>query len=180
VAGRTPKQAVKTFLEPIRLVLSCVTGVQLSRTQDTSDTDRVLVLADGHPVPLACTQGTSLAMRVTQNYRVVRAEGQRGPWKVKITAYYYTLEDDHGAEILSFQWHPKGRSPVVYPHLHLGAAAAVGHQHLAEAYVPTGRVPLEQFLWLLIDGFHVQHGRPDWKDVLVRTRKKFEQWRTWE
>ena len=69
---------------------------------------------------------------------------------------HYTLEED-GAEILSFQWHPKGPSAIVYPHLHL-----------------------EQFLWLLIDGFHVKHKRPDWKDVLVKTRKKFEQWRTWE
>jgi len=69
---------------------------------------------------------------------------------------------------------------VIYPHLHLGAAARVSHQRLAEAYVPTGRVPLEQFLWLLLDGFHVRHARSDWKDVLVKTRKKFEQWRTWE
>lgn len=152
-----------------------MTQAQVSRTGDTPNTDHLLLLADGQPVPL----GGPLAMRVTQHYRVVRAEGQREPWKVKIRAYYYTLEED-GAEILSFQWHPKGPSPIVYPHLHLGTAATVGHQQLAGAYIPTGRVPLEQFLWLLIDGFHVQHERTDWKDVLVQTRKKFEQWRTWE
>ena len=180
MAGRTPQHAVKAFLEPIRLALSCVTMSQVSRSGDTAD-EHVLLLGDrGQPVALRCTSGDPLAMRLGQHYQVVRAEGQRGPWKVKITAYYYTLEDENGAEILSYQWHPKGPSPVIYPHLHLGAAAVVGHQHLAKAYVPTGRVPLERFLWLLLDGFHVRPARSNWKDVLVKTRKKFEQWRTWE
>ena len=107
MAGRTPQQAVKAFLEPIRLALSCVTAAQVSRTGDTADTEHVLLLAEGQRVTLPCTQGGPLAIRVTQHYRVVRAEGRGGPWKVKITAYYYTLEDGNGAEILSYQWHPK-------------------------------------------------------------------------
>ena len=45
---------------------------------------------------------------MSQNYRIVRAEGQRGPWKVTIAAYHYTLEEPDGREVISFQWHPEG------------------------------------------------------------------------
>jgi len=33
-----------------------------------------------------------------QNCRIVRAEGQRGPWKAKVTACHYTLEESDGLE----------------------------------------------------------------------------------
>jgi len=33
-----------------------------------------------------------------QNYRIARAEGQRGPWKAKVTACHYTLEESDGRE----------------------------------------------------------------------------------
>ena len=73
MAGRTPQQAVKAFLEPIRLALSCVTTAQVSRTGDAGDTEHALLLADGQPGALRCTRDGPLAIRVTQQYRVVRA-----------------------------------------------------------------------------------------------------------
>jgi len=36
--------------------------------------------------------------RLGQNYRIARAEGQRGPWKAKVTACHYTPEESDGRE----------------------------------------------------------------------------------
>ena len=52
----------------------------------------------GEPFPLPRARGASLRARLGQNYRIVRAEGQRGPWKAKVTACHYTLEESDGLE----------------------------------------------------------------------------------
>src|SRR5262249_32309631 len=123
------------------------------------------VAADANSFPLPRTRGAALGARLSQNYRIVRAEGQFGPWKVKTTAYHYTLEEPEGREIISYQWHPTGRGALPYPHLHLGTASEVGCVELRE-HIPTGRVSLEQFLRFAIEAFHVRIRRQDWRDVL--------------
>ncbi len=92
------------------------------------------------------------ARKPAQNF--LRPEGQRGPWKVKITAYPYTLEESKGGEMIS--WHPTGPGALPYPHLHLGAAVDVGRAELEGAHIPTGRVALEQVLRFAIETFRVR------------------------
>lgn len=180
MAGKTPPKAVQDFVKPIQLALSCVTNAQITRSGDYRTTaDHVLVVADGEPFALPRTSGSALRARVSQNYRIVPAEGPRGPWKVTTTAYLYTLEEADGLEILSYQWHPSGPSSVHYPHLHVGQAAGKPRPELQRAHLPTGRISLEQFLWLAIEAFKVRPRRDDRRDVLYRTLQKFEQWRTW-
>ena len=181
MAGSTPRQAVKNFVKPLQLALSCVTDAQIVTDGDYSTvSEHVWVGAAGEPFPLARLRGSSLRARIRQSYRVVRAEGQRGPWKVKITAYHYTLEEANRREIISFQWHPTGVGSLPYPHVHLGPAAAVGRGELEGAHIPTGRVALEQTLRFAIEAFRLRPRRADWRDVLFWTRRRFEQWRTWE
>jgi hypothetical protein len=181
VAGAAPRKAVQNFLRPLQLALSCVTDAQIATGGDYSTTtEHAWVVAGGEPFPLPRARGASLRARLGQNYRIVRAEGQRGPWKVMITAYHYTLEESDGREIISFQWHPTGPGALPYPHIHLGDAADVGRDDLEGAHVPTGRVALEQVLRFAIETFKVRPRRSDWRDVLFGTRRRFEQWRTWE
>lgn len=181
MAGSTPRKAVQNFLKPLQLALSCVTDAQIATDGDYSIAgEHVWVGAASEPFPLARVRGPSLRARIRQNYRVVRAEGQRGPWKVTITAYYYTLEEASRREIISFQWHPTGSGAPPYPHVHLGHAAAVGRAELEDAHIPTGRVALEQVLRFAIEAFKLRPRRTDWRDVLFGTRRRFEQWRTWE
>jgi hypothetical protein len=187
VAGSTPRKAVQNFLKPLQLALSCVTDAQLTADGDYSDysdysaaSEHVWAGAAGDPFPLARIHGSSLRARIRQHYRVVPGQGQRGPWKVTITAYYYTLEEASRREIISFQWHPTGSGALPHPHVHLGHAAAVGRAELEDAHIPTGRVALEQVLRFAIDAFKLRPRRTDWRDVLFRTRRRFEQWRTWE
>lgn len=39
-----------------------------------------------------------------------------------VAGYAFTLFEHSGRELLAFHWHPAGRSPVAYPHLHVSAA----------------------------------------------------------
>lgn len=181
MAGSTPRKAVQNFLQPLQLALSCVTDAQIAADVDYSTTsEHTWVGAAGDAFPLARVRGPSLRGRIGQHYRIVRAEGQRGPWKVTITAYHYTLEETSRREIVSFQWHPTAAAAPPYPHVHLGHAAEVGRAELQGAHIPTGRVALEQVLRFAIEAFKLRPRRNDWRDVLFGTRRRFEQWRTWE
>jgi len=130
------------------------------------------------PVSLRCSYREPVQIRVTHGYRVVdtRRPGD-DRYKVSSTRYYYTVERDQ-SELLSFQWHPKDAGERVYPHIHLRAElhAAGG---LTDVYIPTGRVPLERFLWMLLQDFHVEPNAKDWKKTLYNTLKGFESRSTW-
>jgi hypothetical protein len=181
MAGPTPRKAVQNFLSPLQLALSCVTRAQIATDGDYgTGSEHMWVGAAGEPFTVTGAGDTSLRARVGQNFRIVIAEGQRGPWKVTTTAYHYTLEDSDGVEIISFQWHPTGSGALPYPHVHLGHAAAVGRAELKGTHIPTGRVALERVLRFAIEAFKLRPRRADWRDVLFGTRRRFEQWRTWE
>ena len=119
-----------------------------------------------------------LHLRYRHQYRIVEAEGDRGPWKVTTVKYSYGLEAD-GREIVSFQWHPDGASSMTEPHLHLGAGAEIGLEPLAGAHVPTGRVSIEDVLLFAIQDLKAEPKRDDWDVVLRDGKQKHEQWRTW-
>lgn len=178
MAGSTPRRAVENFLRPLRKALACVTDSQLQRGGDRAGVDHALVVSGDQPFTLIRENGRVIRARVSLNYRIIQSkEPHRGPWKVRTTAYHYTLEDVDGREILSFQWHPRGVGALPYPHIHLRGAA---REELREAHIPTGRVSLEEFLRFGIEAFELRTRRTDWRDVLYRERRRFEQWRTWD
>jgi hypothetical protein len=116
------------------------------------------------------------------HYRVVRAEGARGPWKIETAAYSYSIREAPDRELLRYDWHPamkeEGRA-VAHPHLHTSAGGVAG-KWLHKAHLPTGRVALEDILQLLLTDLGVRPRRDDWERVLARTRIAFMQWRTWQ
>lgn len=136
-----------------------------------------LTLARGQAVPLDAS--LPLALRVTQHYRIIEASGARGPWKAQTVAYWYAVEDRVESEVLSYHWHPAGRSAVTTPHLHLGPASEVGLEPLRGSHLPSGRVALEDVIRLAIMEFGVRERRDDWSDVLDATQAAYEAWRTW-
>ena len=181
MAGRTPAEAVQNFLGPLQQAISCVTKTVLNVSGGYSPREdgepHTLVLGDGSPDRLG--SNPPLFLTVALHYHIVEASGKRGPWKVSIAAYWYSLDDEQGQEILAFHWHPRGRSSVTSPHLHIGPGAGVQYPRLRGAHIPTGRVALEDVLRLAIRELGVEPLRRDWADVLDRTQRAFEQWRTW-
>ena len=101
---------------------------------------------------------------------------------VRASYYSYGVLDGEEREILAYQWHPDGPSPVRFPHLHATAAPAI---LLAERAAPrseprsvalgrmhlrTGPVILEDVVELLITEFDVAPRRRDRSDVLSENR----------
>lgn len=114
----------------------------------------------------------SLTLDIRMQYKIVEASGERGPYKVTITAYMYIVDDHRGREVFSYHWQPDGPK-VKFPYLH------VEHPHFKKAHFPTGRISLEEVLRLLIVDFGVRPLRSDWDKILTETHQKFATYRTW-
>lgn len=71
----------------------------------------------------------------------------------------------------AYHWHPEGHNPGTAPHLHFGSGVRAAHTGLATAHLPTGYVPAQDVIWLLIDELGVAPRRPDWREVLTTTRR---------
>lgn len=99
MAGRTTQRAVENFLRPIQRALSCVTDAQIRRSGEY-DGPQAWTVAGGHAFLLPCD--AALLARITQHYRVIRAEGQRGPWKSERTLTADSLLSQFGSKRLPY------------------------------------------------------------------------------
>jgi hypothetical protein len=133
-----------------------------------------VIIGDGLSVPLAGTG--RLKPRLGHRYRIVEAADQREPWIVGTVGYFYALEDSNDQEIIAYHWHPEGRSPIRFPHLHIGSGAGCQREDLAGAHCPTGKIPVEEFLRFIIVDFRVEPLRPDWADVFTEAQRNLDLW----
>ena len=130
----------------------------------------------GEPVLLRSAAGTRLILlRMSSQYAIDAGEADNGPFSVRSVGYFYEVRDRQEREVLSYHWHPVGRSPIIHPHLHLSgrlapldtgprdAPIAFGEMHL-----PTGGpVTLTDIVRLLITEFGVPPRRADWAAILA-------------
>jgi hypothetical protein len=123
LAGKTPKQAVETFLAPIRQAVSCITSSFVISGFDPNRRSKphVLTVNNGDPVKLTSTPTFYLTMQM--QYRVVEVTGERGPWKVTTAGYNYSVQDRLEKELFAYHWH-RWIKPS-YPHLHVCQASGV-------------------------------------------------------
>lgn len=171
MAGKTPYQAVKNFLTPLQRAVSCVSHAVIQhggREYELNAGPYALVVSGKRKLK----RDPPLTLDIRMQYKIVEASGDRGPYKVTITAYMYMVDDHQGHEIFSYHWQPDGPK-VKFPHLH------VEHPNFKKAHFPTGRISLEEVLSLLITDFEVHPLRPNWDRILTETHKKFATYRTW-
>jgi len=95
--------------------------------------------------------------------------GARAGWTIRTVGYSYGLLTEEGRELLTYHWHAIGPSPVVSPHLHLGAgllrpelARPFGRTHW-----PTGPVTLPEVLRVAVADLGVEPLRADWRERLA-------------
>lgn len=179
MAGQTPTAAVDAYVREIQLSISCFSNAVVRATPRhiCPRTEGALVLGPGTPVFLKGSP--RLAIKIVQSFRVVEADGERGPFKVRTTSYMYSVENGEGKEIFAYHWQPAGRSHVLIPHFHLGAGASIGMPGMAGAHFPTGRVCIEDFLLVLCESFGAEPIREGWRQVIEVSRQKFMDWKTW-
>jgi hypothetical protein len=164
--GRNSREALQRFVEPLQRAVSCLTSSILLHTgASVSDTPHFLRLSDD---PSMIGQDRRFTLQLRLRYYMVRTEGDREPWQVQTSEYAYTLSwgREPGENILAYHWHPDGRSPITFPHLHLYAGAQLGLQSLQNAHIPTGRVGTEAVIRFLIEELDVIPLRPDWRQIL--------------
>lgn len=176
--GRNPHEAYKSFLGPIQFAVSCVAQakVMVSRGgQKETDRRHSLTINNGDEVDL----GRGLRLWASIDYTFLPIEGGGFRWKVRTLAYRYNIYDGE-KELLSFHWHPDGRSPLTTPHVHLGAPTLsktgliTPHTHL-----PTGRVSFESVVRLLITELGVKPRVPNWRERLDSYERLFRDHMTW-
>ncbi len=171
MTGRTPQEAVKAWASSFQQALSCITGARFNvdgyRPADRPyDAD----LNGGLAVPLAAV--ARLGLIAILRYRIMREATSRDPWIVRIVTYHYSLVDDTGRDIVSYEWHPEGTSWARWQHVHIGRAMLRDDARLSSRmHLPTGPVPIEDVIRLAIVEFDVRPRRPDWAAVLQRTNR---------
>jgi hypothetical protein len=172
--------AVQAYIDPLQRALACISHNVLVNgggyyAVDEPQKPHVLTIGgDGR----AQLHGTDqLYLSVIQQYFVIQLEP--GEWKVRTAYYSYGLETEIGTEILVYHWHPKGVSPISYPHLHIEAGAGVGRREIQGSHIPTGRIALEDFILYLIETFGAKTLRDDWRAILDETGTAFQTHKTW-
>ena len=89
----TPKEAVEEFLRPLRQVVSCVSRGVLNVRGGYHPSDRPHSVIIGGGLPVGLPSPGRLSLRMVHHYRVLEDPGDRGSWKVRTAAYYYSLDD---------------------------------------------------------------------------------------
>lgn len=174
--GRTPREAVKAYLEQLQKNISIVSqGVLRVSNYDMLEAVSVLTLLD--PTPLSGRP--DLYLSFTQQYKIVKVP-ENGPFRVTTLYYSYAIETQDAQEIVGYHWHPDGVSPVRFPHLHLGPAARVGMEDLRrKAHLPTGRFAFEEVVEFLVATFGVEPDRTLWQEIVDKTKSVFARHKTW-
>ena len=164
--GRTSAEAVNNYVSVTNRLVSCVTDsiVSVEGGYHPSASPLTLALNRGQPTRLIGPSRFSLQLQ--QTYRIIEPSDRGDLWTVGVAGYAYAVLDFEQREVLVYHWHPRDSSPVTGPHLHLEQGALVGRREIRDAHLPTGDIPLGQFLQLLIEGLSVQPNRTDWVSIL--------------
>jgi hypothetical protein len=163
--------------------VSCVTKSVLRPSKNGykwSDKPHMLTFPDDPVILKTETSEQAFALSVRHEYRIMRGEGLYGRWKVRTAGYYYELQTRSNVEVLSYHWHPESRSPLTFPHMHIGVGSGVAIAGLRKPHYETPRMALESFLLMLIKNFGVRPEREDWETVLRRGQAQYEAERTWQ
>lgn len=125
----------------------------------------------------------NLRLEVIHYYRLLSDDNTSASaserFRVSTLSYYYTfLEESDAAEVISYQWHPRGNSGYLGPHFHLGSGAGEIPPWLSKCHLPSGRASFEQIVLLAIEGFGVKPLRTDYREILQDSHERFTLYRT--
>lgn len=167
---------------PLQRAVSCVSPAVLMHARQISPGSTINGLTFGGAADVELRGQTRYLFSMVQQFRVIRAEGELGPYKVSTILYNYRLQAEDGPEVVAFHWHPTPDAdwPHRHPHLHIGRGLGSGLATRATRYhFPTGRVCLEQVLRFAIKDLLVRPIKDNWEQILDQGQQTHEEWRTW-
>jgi hypothetical protein len=170
VAGKTAREAVRSFVEPIQSALVCFADGKVTADTYAIGKEGVLVVNRGEPFRLNGAEAVWLT--ASMRYEVAKATGRKGPFKVSTRGWIYHLDGPRRKRLIGYHWHPVSASHAMHPHLH---AFEMGDKR----HYPTGRILFEDVLQLATEyGAEPRDGKR-WEDVSAENREKFALGATW-
>lgn len=133
-----------------------------------------VVLNEGAASRLSGPNGYSLDF--AHRYLILAPTSSQPLYRVSSREYTYEVHDRDDHLVVGWHWHPRGRSPATWPHLHVPRDCA---HSLGRTHPPTDRVSIEAVVAFLIKELGVRPLRDDWERELDHTRQRFEQHRSW-
>ena len=176
--GRNLVAAHDAFIEPIKASLSVLGTLHLQhspKVRSDAAAEHSWTINKGEGISLG-----QLRFKAQMTFRYRRDETLPDtPWRVRTTAYMYTIEKKNGREVLAWHWQPAAPGPKE-PHLHVGAGVlAPGEILSSKDHVPTGRVAVEEVVRMLIRELDVKPGNESWAEQLAGTEQKFRAFSSW-
>lgn len=159
MTGRSSTETLRDLMSSLQRTVSCVTRGVLRSGRGSLDEAQLLTFVDD----ASRLNGVPLLLSMDHWFRGGETPGPSRWRGIRTVGYRYALLDANGRELISYHWHPAGRSNATYPHLHLGEGP------LAHAHIPTGFVTLPDVVRLAIGGLSVRPRRSDWDNVLTQT-----------
>ena len=115
---------------------------------------------------VALRGASRLTLAVSEHYFIVDAPDEG--WQVQRAAYFYAVGRQDTGELLAFHWHPRGKSPIVTPHLHVRANIQIGERWLGKVHLPTGKLAIEDMVRLAIQELSAEPVREDWEALVAQ------------
>lgn len=160
--SKAPAEAVEYYRGRTVRLLSCLTSAHATVSgYQAADHPHRLLLARGDAARLHTD--SRLTLLVTEQYEVRQSTAD---WYVEIVGYLYAIGYE-GRELVSYHWHPSGKSPITQPHMHVAANVEVGDRWFGKVHLPTGMVGLEQVVALAIVELGVEPLRDDWERLIA-------------
>lgn len=169
MAGNTPAGAVRNYLDPLRLAVSCVTRSVIQVGGGYQARTEPHILALGAIEPVRVRAAAPMCITIAEQYNILQ-HADRGVWEVATAGYWYYLYEDADAarELIAYHWHPGGR--YSYPHVHPGHRMREALGRKPALHLPTGLITMNDFLRMLIEEFDVRPLRSDWDDLIPRSQ----------
>ena len=127
---------------------------------------KVYAVAVGNDATFRASSDPVLYAEISMQFELIEVpiqdRARLGRYKASTTWYRYSVHNYNQREILSYQWHPGVE--VDFPHLHV--------ESLEKCHIPTGRISIEEFIWLLVHGFDVKPKKEKEWEKNFETRTK--------
>ena len=178
MVGRSPSDAYRAFIIPMRRALGCITDARLTFPGNArSGLALTVSLNSGDPVRL---RGESVLFFTSQQrFEIIRTDVVGAPYRLHTLQYTYEfaidVTPDHpgGTEVLSFHWTPESLNPGEkrFGHVHikspmLAAVTPIAPGRFSTVHIPTDRLCLEQVIRFAIEDLGVVPLRRDWEMIL--------------
>jgi hypothetical protein len=176
--GRTPAEALRAFLDPLRRALTVLDGhanLTLNSRGGVRQGGRYawsLNAGDGMDLGSIGLFQASMNFEIVDSDPAQHDEDHQGRFRCSSRSYNYKLSTRRGHDLWRIHWHPTGVSPTKEPHLHLPPDL--------DRHLPTGRITFEKALmWLIEYDAPTRCDRDKALAVLAETETPHLLYRTW-